>query len=375
MEREQGIRLLQGGRRGIDEWNRMRRARAPLPNLKKCALPRTDLRRADLAGMNLRRSDLRGAVLCGAHLVGAALPGADLREARAAAADLRQADLTDADLSGADLSGTDLRSATLTRATLIEADLHQANLNGARLHGATCQATGFSDVNLSAVEGLESVRHLGPSEISISTVQRSSGRIPPRFLRGCGLPDWQVLAVRLYTPDLPCELLGQIQERMMDLRTHQGVQLTPLFVSHGDADAEVAASLEAAFSAEGLRCWLDPHSPDADPSDERLERILSLEPMVLVVLSASSAASRWLESEVRQGIERSRKLKRDVLWPVACDEAWKGLAHRDPFRRWFDWCTPLDLSHRQEPDLVVERLREFVQDRRLVIGSNLHAAG
>ena len=62
-------------------------------------------------------------------------------------------------------------------------------LRGTILSGARCENTGFSDVDLSGVAGLDSIKHDGPSSIGIDTLFRSSGNIPEVFLRGCGVPD------------------------------------------------------------------------------------------------------------------------------------------------------------------------------------------
>jgi len=42
---------------------------------------------------------------------------------------------------------------------------------------------------LSAVKGLETVTHRGPSTIGPDTIYRSQGKIPEAFLRGAGVPD------------------------------------------------------------------------------------------------------------------------------------------------------------------------------------------
>jgi len=39
------------------------------------------------------------------------------------------------------------------------------------------------------VKGLDTVWHPGHSIVGIDTICRSSGKIPPVFLRGCGVPD------------------------------------------------------------------------------------------------------------------------------------------------------------------------------------------
>src|SRR5947209_5571263 len=76
------------------------------------------------------------------------------------------------------------------------------HLSGAVLSGVRCVATVFANVDLSKVEGLESVNHAGPSTVGLDTILRSGGRIPEAFLRGCGLTGWEILTTRLYNPEL-----------------------------------------------------------------------------------------------------------------------------------------------------------------------------
>ena len=137
MDRDEALRLLTGGPGGIAEWNRRRTAGAELPDLSQADLSRADLFRADLSRVNLAGADLAGALLIGAILVGA-------------------------DLAGADLTG------------------------------ARCAGTVLTDVDLSEVQGLESVHHLGPSPVSTDTLIRSKGKIPEAFLWGCGVPEQSI---------------------------------------------------------------------------------------------------------------------------------------------------------------------------------------
>ena len=130
------------------------------------------------------RANLSGAYLVGASLSHAWLNWADLRKVN-----LREADLSAADLVGADLSGADLRAVNLSSANLRQANLSDANLTGADLSHAVIKWTIFANNDLTAVKGLTSVRHAGPSTLGIDTLLRSDGVIPEVFLRGVGLPE------------------------------------------------------------------------------------------------------------------------------------------------------------------------------------------
>jgi uncharacterized protein YjbI with pentapeptide repeats len=73
MDRDEALRLLQGGREGIAEWNRRRSAGEEIPDLDGADFIRADLVGANLSGADLSRATLRDANLNGADLVGANL--------------------------------------------------------------------------------------------------------------------------------------------------------------------------------------------------------------------------------------------------------------------------------------------------------------
>jgi hypothetical protein len=109
MDRDEAIKLLNGGKQGIDEWNRRRKAGEGIPYLSEA-----DLRRADLS-----RANLSGAYLSEANLRRANLNRANLRAATLSMADLIEADLIETYLMAADLRGANLRGADLNRAIVV----------------------------------------------------------------------------------------------------------------------------------------------------------------------------------------------------------------------------------------------------------------
>jgi len=58
------------------------------------------------------------------------------------------------------------------------ANLSEANLRGANLGMVRIGWTIFGANDLSTVEGLDTVTHLGPSTIGIDTIYKSKGNIP-----------------------------------------------------------------------------------------------------------------------------------------------------------------------------------------------------
>jgi uncharacterized protein YjbI with pentapeptide repeats len=374
MDRDEAIRLLQGGPDGIREWNQWRRRKEKIPVLRRAALRRVDLRgakldSADLCGADLRRAgltwaDLRGAdlgdanlrraVLLIARLGGADLRGADLGGALLCGADLRRAVLIRADLRGAALGRADLRGAALIGADLRGADLGEADLRGAALigadlgradlRGALCGGTAFGDVDLSQVKGLEAIRHHGPSTVGVDTLFRPRGRIlaaflrgwlfrprdriPAAFLRGCGVPE----ALITYLPSL----IGGMKP----------IQFYSCFLSYSTKDQDFAERLHADLQDKDVRCWYAPEDLKIGARIRvGIDESIRAHDRLLLVLSRDSVASEWVEKEVETAMEQERRLKRTVLFPIRLDDAvlevdsgWPADIRRSrnigDFRRW-----------------------------------------
>jgi TIR domain/Pentapeptide repeats (8 copies) len=314
-------------RRGVAEWNARRKQFLGRIDLAEANLSVAFLSGANLNGADLRKTDLRGAILGGeTQLSGANLVGANLSGAYLSGADLSGADLSGAYLSGADLSGAGLMGAKLSRADLRRAglggaklrwaDLSGADLSGADLIGANLVGAGlgeanfrevmlsetvFVDVDLSAVTGLETCRHLGPSTIDFRTLQRS-GPLPLAFLRGVGLPDNLID----YLPSL----------------LNQAIQMYSCFISYSSKDQDFAERLHADLQNKGVRCWFAPHDlPWGAKTWDAIDEAIRLRDKLLLILSECSIASDWVEDEVNKAFAEERDRKQLVLFPVRIDDA------------------------------------------------------
>ncbi len=293
MDRDEALRLLRGGAEGIEEWNRRRDAGEDIPELLDAVLD----------GANLSGANLSGANLSGANLIGA---------------NLEWARLETANLERASLDTANLRGARLRRANLIE-----ASLDGANLDRASCFFTIFADMDLSAVTGLDSIGHLGPSHISTSTLVRSRGHIPEAFLRGCGLTPWEVLSASLYDPTLTPPRVVDLQYLIFDAWTKGRGLINGCFISYSWKDAKFVDKLRDRLVEEGVNVWLDRHDMIAGTIQDQVWRAIQLHHVVVLVLSKDSIRSDWVENELDMARVKERAEGRAVLCPVALDDAWK----------------------------------------------------
>jgi hypothetical protein len=291
--------LKQGG----EVWNRWREENPDVrPNLSQANLSRAYLSEVNLGAVDLRQADLRAAELMEGYLRGADLREADLSEANLGRAYLGGANLGGADLGGANLHRADLGGANLHRANLRRANLRQADLRAVDFTEATVGDTLFGDLDLSLVEGLQTVRHRGPSTVGIDTIYRSGGKIPETFLRGCGVPDNFIA--------------------YMGLLTGKAFEYYSCFISYSTQDDAFAQRLHNDLQSKGVRCWFAPKDMKiGDKIRDRIEESIRRHDKLMIVLSEHSINSAWVEKEVETAFEEERRRNTRVLLPIRLDEA------------------------------------------------------
>jgi uncharacterized protein YjbI with pentapeptide repeats len=265
-------------RKGVEAWNEWRKANPELlPDLSGAHLVQVFLGGANFSGADLSRADFSNANLS----------SADLRETSVIGANLSLVRLSRADLRGADLRGTNL-----TGAILDETDLG----------GSIAGVTFFSRGDLSKTQGLETVRHSAPSEISISTIYLSQGKIPFEFLRGAGVPDNFIEYMRF--------LNGATFE------------LYSCFISYSSRDQEFAEQLHADLRKKNVRCWFAPEDLKiGDKLRPAFDEAIRVHDKLMVLLSENSVSSPWVEKEVETAFEKERQEKRTVLFPIRLDDS------------------------------------------------------
>jgi uncharacterized protein YjbI with pentapeptide repeats len=393
MANEEHLKILKQGVEVWSRWREenpeiepdLREADLSKVDLRKADLREADLSGADLSGADLGEADLRrawlsdaylfGTYLSGSNLVGADLSTADVSKANFSEADLSQtylsgvallgadlsraklieAHLLEADLSGADLSGADLGKADLSEAYLCEAvlyrailrgavlikanlrgtDLREADLTGAHLRGvnlseAQMGLTVLGDVDLSTVNGLETVKHHFPSTIGIATVYRSKGRISEAFLRGTGVPDNFIT----YASSL----------------TGEAIQYYSCFISYSSKDEDFAQRLHNDLQGKEVRCWFAPDNvKGGEKLYDQIDQAIRLHDKLLLVLSENSIYSEWVMTEIRRARKAELRDKRRKLFPIRV-VAWEMIR---------DWeCFDADTGK----DLAMEVREYFIPD-------------
>jgi uncharacterized protein YjbI with pentapeptide repeats len=346
-------------RQGVEVWNKWREEHGDThpdlsnADLNKVTLSGYDLSEADLSYAHLREADLSFSDFSFSDLSRANLTEAVIENAHLSMAILPGANLTETFLKGADLEGTNFMRANLTRANLTitnliganfeEADLEGTDFTGANLdstHFTAANLTGanfertvvgwatFGNVDLSIVNGLETVNHQGPSTIGIDTIIRSQGKIPEIFLQKAGVPSSIIAAI------LP--LIGFLNP----------IDYYTCFISYSSIDQEFAERFHADLQNKGVRCWFAPEDMKiGDKIRVRIDESIRIYDKLLLVLSEHSVESNWVEFEVETALSKETKGKPTVLFPIRLDDtvmesstAWaahiKNTRHIGDFTKW-----------------------------------------
>lgn len=302
----------------------------------------------------------------------------DLSYAQLVDACLTEYDLRGANLRHADLSMASLRNVNFEGADLRVANLSMANLDGAILSNCRLAFTVFADNDLSLAQGLETVRHDGPSFISIDTIYRSHGKIPmsmARVLKGSERliehPNrGQIPHVFLRGAGVPENFIRYISSLV-----GAGLEFYSCFISYSSKDQEFVTRLHDHLQSNSVRCWYAPEDLKIGAElRHSFDEAIRLHDKLMVILSEKSVQSPWVEDEVEAALEKERQQNRIVLFPIRLDDAvmetdrvWAAKIRRTrnigDFRNWKDHDSYRKAFDRLLRDLKAERKAELAAQK------------
>lgn len=285
-------------KQGVTVWNQWRQENPKLqPDLSQ-----TDLHEMDLRDANLSWMYLYGTNFMRATLIRVQLTGTHLHDANFYAAYLREDDLTGSFLSRTNFSRADLRGANLSKASIREVNFVGCILDEANLANAFVAQTIFGGIDFRMIQGLDTVKYVGPSDISLDAIYRSEGAIPENFLRGAGVPDSLI--------DYAHSLVGK------------PIDFYSCFISCSSKDLSFAKRLYADLQSNGVRCWFAPEDLKiGDYYHQRIDESIRLYDKLILILSQHSIQSVWVEREVVAARENEDCEQRPVLFPLRLDDA------------------------------------------------------
>lgn len=131
-----------------------------------------------------------------------------------------------------------------------------------------------------------------------------------------------------------------------DFATANSSRFYSCFISYSSKDQEFAEHLRAELLAKGVRCWFAAEDLKiGDKFRTRIDESIRSYDKLLLVLSAESIQSPWVEDEVEAASERERQQREAVLFPIRlddsvmeCPQAWASSIRRErhigDFRNW-----------------------------------------
>ena len=150
----------------------------------------------------------------------------------------------------------------------------------------------------------------------------AKGKIPAKFLRGCGLSDLEIEYAKLAAPGLDPEQVTDITYKIHQLYIGDGIQYYSCFISYNSNDQDFAQKLHDDLQNNGVRCWFAPEDMKiGDQIRPTIDRQIQLRDKLLVILSENSVQSEWVGDEVEAAIEEEKESDRLVLFPIRLDDA------------------------------------------------------
>ncbi len=290
---------------GWKAWNAWRKKTSEKPDLSGVKLDRFSLNGYDLVSADFSRASLYRVTFEGSICDGCSFV---------------RAGLIYVTFYGAFLQKCNFAKAAIANSAFNSSYLHESDFTEARLINNT-----FTDSSLRAVRGLDTIKSIGGSSIGIDTFFKSGG-LPESFLRVSGVPEEFI--------QYAASLVGK------------AIEYYSCFLSHSTKDDEFVRRLYNDLQGKNVRTWFAPEELKiGDRFRSRIDESIRIHDKLVIILSANSVNSDWVESEVESALERERKEGKDVLFPIAIDDegftsqqSWaadiRRKRHIGDFRKW-----------------------------------------
>jgi uncharacterized protein YjbI with pentapeptide repeats len=266
-------------REGAEAWNTWRKLSSDKPDLSG-----TEISERSLGDYDLTTCNFSGATLDRVTFPYGSCPECSFKDAIIVHCTFYRADLQNAIFSDAAIAFT-----------MFDA----CHLDGADFSGAGLVGNTFTHLSLRAVRGLEKAQ-VHEVSIGIETFFESGG-LPESLLRNSGLPEVFI--------QYAASLAGK------------AIEYYSCFLSYSSKDDDFARRLYNDLQGRNIRTWFAPEDLKiGDRFRARIDESIRLHDKLVLILSANSVASDWVETEVESALERERKEQRDVLFPIAIDD-------------------------------------------------------
>jgi uncharacterized protein YjbI with pentapeptide repeats len=274
---------------GADAWNEWRGTSDETP----------DLSGMELVGVSLDTYNLGSADFSSAYLERVSFQGAFCSECS-----FESAIIFDCVFVSTQLIKCNFRNASIADTTFDASSLGQSDFTSTNLLGNT-----FAHLSLQFLTGLDSVAYSFGNSIGLDIFFESGG-LPESFLRGAGVPEDFI--------DYAGSLVGK------------AIEYYSCFLSYSSKDDEFARRLYNDLQGKNIRTWFAPEELKiGDRFRSRIDESIRIHDKLVLILSANSVNSDWVETEVESALEREPKEGKDILFPIAIDE--EGFTSKQPW--------------------------------------------
>ena len=308
MANPEHVKLLE---RGSDAWNDWRDSTDVEP----------DLRGANFAGRkfiryHFERAHLDSATLSGVRFVGCHFDDASLRDTNGHLTIFEESYVTSCDFSDALLHRARFEFTIADNANFHGADLSWAYfdtcaLEYANFAEARLSRTTFTNVSLKNAKGLDSLVKGAPVSIGLETFFKSGG-LPESLLQNAGVPQEFI--------EYAASLVGT------------AIEYYSCFLSYSSKDDDFPRRLYHDLQGKNVRTWFAPEDLKIGHRfRSKIDESIRFHDKLVIILSANSVNSDWVETEVETALERERKEEKLVLFPIAIDE--EGFTSKQPWAK------------------------------------------